>query len=588
MGGKKIKSGHTFLYNYLIFLIFKYKFTMTTFTKMIFKFCLILCLSAFAIPGLFAQVALFVNSPPSIEGINTNVGVAAAGFGPEILTAYTGDLALVDDGTAPTTDACESPLVNAADIAGNIALIDRGMCEFGVKVLEAEAAGAIAVIICNNVAGEPITMGAGAVGNNATIPSIMLTMVFCDQLKAEMANGPVNVSLSNAFNLRASTAAYAYLTPKDQILSLDNITTTISNRTAADQSNIVLHCDITDPSGAMVSYTETINTLPAGMDSVVSFTDSYLPVLMGEYDVHFYNNGANIVGYEEGIDEEIMGFVITPDQFGMDDNLQNPGPTAIGDGGNFGMGSLYTIVQTTDALSATFGISNPADLIGEFLTATLYQVDSNGDGDIDENGDGAFTDADVSVLGFNSYEISAADVPNALVTLDLLNFNVPGDPITLPANTSYILMVEYIGTNSFAITSSGITTYPGIGTVVKIGTDWFAGGFTSGINAVVRLNVSQLTNINEPQLEEEQVQLMPNPANTYVNIDLDLKDVSEKVDVTLLDITGRIIQTNSYDNVQQEVLRMDTQAMTAGTYFVHVRTAEGQKTLKLIIAGNNR
>ncbi len=559
---------------------------MTTFTKMIFKFCLVLCLSALAIPSLFAQVALFVNSPASLEGTYTNVGVAAADFGPAIESTYTGDLVLADDGTAPVTDACESPLVNAADISGNIALIDRGVCEFGVKVLEAEMAGAIAVIICNNVGGEPITMGAGAVGANATIPSIMITLTFCDEIKAEMANGPVNVSLSNAFNLRASTAPYAYLTPKDQIDTLRDISTTISNRTAADQSNIIVYCDITDPSGSLVTYSETINTLPAGTDSVVSFADSYTPTMMGVYDVRFYNNGADIVGYETGVDEEVMGFVITPDQFGLDNNFQSPGGIGVNGGGNFGMGSLYTVIQTTDALSATFAISNPADLIGEFLTATIYQVDANGDGDIDENGDAVFNDSDVLVLGFNSYEITANDVEDALVTVDLLNFNVPGDPITLPANTTYILMLEYIGTNSFFITASGITAYPGIGSVVKTGTDWFTGGFTSGINGVVRLNVSQLTDINEPQLEAEQVQLMPNPASTYVNIDLDLKDVSEKVDITLLDIAGRVIQTENYNNVQQEVLRMDTQAMAAGTYFVHVRTAEGQKTLKLIIAGN--
>lgn len=559
---------------------------MTTFTKMIFKSCLVLCLSALAIPSLFAQVALFVNSPASLEGTYTNIGVAAADFGPVIESTYTGDLVLADDGTAPETDACESPLVNAADIDGNIALIDRGVCEFGVKVLEAEMAGAIAVIICNNVGGEPITMGAGAVGMTVTIPSIMITLTFCDEIKAELANGAVNVSISDAFNLRASTAPFAYLTPKDQIDTLRDITTTISNRTAADQSNVIVYCDITDPSGAMVTYSETINTLPAGADSVVSFTDSYLPALMGDYDVRFYNNGADIVGYETGVDEEIMGFVITPDQFGLDNNLQSPGGIGINGGGNFGMGSLYTVIQTTDALSATFAISNPADLIGEFLTATIYQVDANGDDNIDENGDTVFDDSDVLVLGFNSYEITANDVEDALVTVDLLNFNVPGDPITLPANTSYILMLEYIGTNSFFITASGITAYPGIGSVVKQGTDWFAAGFISGINGVVRLNVSQLTDINEPQLEAEQVQLMPNPASTYVNIDLDLKDVSEKVEITLLDITGRVIQTDSYNNVQQEVLRMDTQAMAAGTYFVHVRTAEGQKTLKLIIAGN--
>ena len=54
------------------------------------------------------------------------------------------------DGSGPlTTDGC-SPLTNAAAVAGNIALIDRGTCGFIVKVKNAQNAGAIAVIIANN------------------------------------------------------------------------------------------------------------------------------------------------------------------------------------------------------------------------------------------------------------------------------------------------------------------------------------------------------------------------------------------------------------------------------------------------------
>ena len=51
-----------------------------------------------------------------------------------------GDVALFDDGAAPTSDAC-TPHVGAS-IAGKIALIDRGTCTFVEKATFAEAAGA--------------------------------------------------------------------------------------------------------------------------------------------------------------------------------------------------------------------------------------------------------------------------------------------------------------------------------------------------------------------------------------------------------------------------------------------------------------
>ncbi len=48
-----------------------------------------------------------------------------------------------------TRDACE-PLTNSADMDGRIALIERGGCEFQVKIANAEDAGAIAVVVYND------------------------------------------------------------------------------------------------------------------------------------------------------------------------------------------------------------------------------------------------------------------------------------------------------------------------------------------------------------------------------------------------------------------------------------------------------
>lgn len=121
-----------------------------------------------------------VNSPA--PAVYTNIG--NAGFGP-LNFDMSGDLALSNP-----IDACTAP---GASIAGKIAVIDRGTCPFVDKVLAAQGAGAIGVIICNNAAGDPITMGGtGAV----TIPSLMMTDVDCFALKMLMQSGTVNVSLS--------------------------------------------------------------------------------------------------------------------------------------------------------------------------------------------------------------------------------------------------------------------------------------------------------------------------------------------------------------------------------------------------------
>jgi hypothetical protein len=54
------------------------------------------------------------------------------------------------------TDGCEASMVA---LIGKIAIIDRGTCDFTVKVLNAQRAGASAVIIANNVAGKASAPG---------------------------------------------------------------------------------------------------------------------------------------------------------------------------------------------------------------------------------------------------------------------------------------------------------------------------------------------------------------------------------------------------------------------------------------------
>ncbi len=158
------------------------------------------------------QMFLWNASGPSGEALTINttgplmggyIGVPAT-FGnplPDDMPLI-GDLALTLDDNAGVSvdenDACDT-ITNAAALSGNIAVIRRGECQFGFKVLAAENAGAIAVIVVNNVAGTPISMGAGDVGDQVTIPSIMVNDTDGEAIIAALENGdPINVSLINA------------------------------------------------------------------------------------------------------------------------------------------------------------------------------------------------------------------------------------------------------------------------------------------------------------------------------------------------------------------------------------------------------
>ncbi|OAB80468.1 T9SS-dependent M36 family metallopeptidase [Cochleicola gelatinilyticus] len=118
---------------------------------------------------------------------------------PPASNPLTGTLALLEDDDSGVStdpnDACD-PVINAAELNGNIAVLRRGECEFGFKVLAAENAGAIAVIVVNNVADTPIVMGPGANGAGVTIPSIMVTQADGEALiLALMAGDDIEASL---------------------------------------------------------------------------------------------------------------------------------------------------------------------------------------------------------------------------------------------------------------------------------------------------------------------------------------------------------------------------------------------------------
>jgi hypothetical protein len=154
---------------------------------------------AFGIP------VVVITSPAGIAG-NYDAGTAA--FGP-LPTAggITGNLILANDGTAPVTDGCEA--FPAGSFTGNIAVIDRGTCSFKTKTLNAQNAGATAVIIVNNAAGSP----APGLGDDATIvtpitiPTVSLTQSDGQLIEAQLG-GTVTGTVKNDTSVRAGADAF--------------------------------------------------------------------------------------------------------------------------------------------------------------------------------------------------------------------------------------------------------------------------------------------------------------------------------------------------------------------------------------------
>ncbi len=141
---------------------------------------------------------------PSAIARDYDIGLASFGAVAR-LSALSGKVVLATDGTddtsSSTTDGC-SALTNAAQIAGNIALIDRNNCAFVIKALNAQAAGATGVIISNMpLEGRDETCyapGMAGTSEEVRIPVVSLSTNDGAALKAQLAtNAQVQTTLRN-------------------------------------------------------------------------------------------------------------------------------------------------------------------------------------------------------------------------------------------------------------------------------------------------------------------------------------------------------------------------------------------------------
>ena len=129
-------------------------------------------------------------------------------FGPAISrgVGLKGVVVSPDDGGGALQDGCD-PFPAGAPIPGNIVLVDRGTCAFAVKVKNAQDAGAIGVLIANNVAGP---LSPGGADPTITIPSLGITQALGAQLRASATPPLVQAALDSS-SRQGTTAGFARL-----------------------------------------------------------------------------------------------------------------------------------------------------------------------------------------------------------------------------------------------------------------------------------------------------------------------------------------------------------------------------------------
>lgn len=473
------------------------------------------------------------------------------------------------------------------DLTGKIALIRRGACNFSLKAYYAQAAGAVGTIIINHTynadGGGIVNMLGGDSMTAVVTPSAFMTRDDGDLLLAEVDNGnPVTAAfyipvIDNAH------AVYHYATPQDQILDLDEMDITVFNNSNHDETNVVATVVITDPAGNQTTLTENVANIPANTDSTISFTNAYTPADSGSYTVEFSVTADSATFNNEVITQN---FEITGHTWANDNGTSIGAIIPAGfdqtfryDVGNF----FFTGANPATVTHASFGLEVPDSVDGETFDIILYDCDVNLDGTLDG------TDyADFQAVAFANYTVDAATMPaNDTVVVELTA--LLGSSIDLAAGGTYLITVQYdalLSPNGNTVPPNYIHSSPGSYEFVNsiVYTDQlYTGGWSGNWNAILRLHTDGFiqadpNSTEAVQLDNSKINVFPNPTTDFVSVDLDLADISKNVDITITDINGRVIATQSFSNVQSDRFTFDVQDYAAGNYFIRVRTEEGFRT----------
>ncbi|MBK7569063.1 MAG: T9SS type A sorting domain-containing protein [Bacteroidetes bacterium] len=98
----------------------------------------------------------------------------------------------------------------------------------------------------------------------------------------------------------------------------------------------------------------------------------------------------------------------------------------------------------------------------------------------------------------------------------------------------------------------------------------------------LQFTVGNYNDINDEFITKDEVNLYPNPTQNEIFVDLDMAHLSD-VDLSIADITGKIIHNEKHDRIQNETLRIDMSAQPSGIYMVLIRSGEGLITKQFVL-----
>ncbi len=553
----------------------------------------------FAAGTASAQVTTYVLQPSALEGALEFTWADNWGLTPDLNDPVNliQEFAVIGrDATAGDTLGCEA-YTNAAEVAGKIAVVYRGVCEFGTKAYQAQLAGAIGVILINNQ-GAPVGMAAGTDGPNVTIPVVMISTEAGASIRSEIDAGNVEILIGSVLNLfpynlainkgTALIPRYGGL-PKllAQSASEYDVTmgTWVKNFGSEAQSDVTITGTITKGGSNVYNQTSDPVSIPAGDSVFVA-----LPL--------FSQNGYD--GFYEG-----SYSINSPNA--NDDGFPSDNSFAF----NFLMDELFTYATvngvtgepiSTDHFRAAGSAPNFMSCIA-FRNSNASRVKVEGlFGSASKSG-GLTMDGEVleaRLIEWNDSFTGLADATfNDLATVDVADYFYTEDlsqqMVYVPYNAPYVL--ENNRRYLFCLFTPSTDVFMGFNQDIdqtrneiydqpmfpsNDNGSWFAGGFGSDIvSAIGARMVSSAVGIDE--VERVEITPFPNPANDMLRIPV--SGVNGKANLQIFNAAGARIADRQVSVGGDNLLTVNVNDIPAGVYVFNMTFESGQiSTFRVVVS----
>lgn len=563
-----------------------------------------------------AQVVCFVTEPLTVRG-NYTIGLPTSGWGFDIDTILvTGQLVVARSAggvAAGDSLGCDTTLVNASAVAGKIAVLYRGACEFGVKALAAQRAGAIGVVIINN-ATEIINLGGGGVGPQVTIPIVMITnsdgaalrpFIDDDSTVAVIGNKAGFFGNDVGMTLADLVRPMEWAIPAHQVVNAGDYTAILGadvvnygqNARTNVELNVQVEFDDLSGSAPSVVYNQTATaaTLASG-DTAFLTTPAFDPAQYGKgkYTIMYSTSGNGTEDFDADNDVSTE-FHITDSLYskGRLDTVPHPVATggirpALTSGITWEMGNaFYTgprgnhAVVTKAHWQATAGTG--LSLVNETFAFFVYAWD-------DMDGNFVPSALEVNVIGEGFYTYTANDA-YIVKEAEILDINTGQVGVRLDSNAKYIFALAYTGNQELTYVGTDNQVLYGATRIANqrsiepffVGGAWGV-GFTSGSIGNYRIDMITSTVDVKEVVSDLKMKMYPNPAQEEINVRLSSDGLMGNVNYEIRDISGRAVKRGVHQvDADGLIFKADLSGLDAGMYFMHVNSNRGSNTMKFIV-----